>query len=191
MVETALRREPLDRRMAVEVKSRLAIAAAPPAARFVLRGPQAAVRAACDRMGLALPEAINRATSDNDRAAFMLGPDEWLLIAPDGFTLAPPNATEPCSIVDVSHRNTGIAVSGTLAPDVLSSGVMLDLDEAAFPIGMATRTLFAKAEIVLWRRRQLEFHIEVWRSFAPYLDGLLREAAREFVRQDANQADLS
>ena len=59
---------------------------------------------------------------------------------------------------------------------------MLDLDPAAFPVGMATRTLFTKAEIVLWRQGADTFHVEVWRSFAPYLHGLLAEAAREYVK---------
>ena len=48
----------------------------------------------------------------------------------------------------------------------------------AFPVGFATRTLFDKAEIVLWRRAEATFHIEVWRSFAPYLAASLAEAAR-------------
>ena len=48
---------------------------------------------------------------------------------------------------------SGSTVTGALAADILSTGVMLDLDPAAFPVGMATRTLFVKAEIVLWRTR--------------------------------------
>jgi sarcosine oxidase subunit gamma len=59
---------------------------------------------------------------------------------------------------------------------------MLDLHPAAFPIGMATRTLFIKAEIVLWRREADLYHIEVWRSFAGYLSGLLNEAALEYLK---------
>jgi sarcosine oxidase subunit gamma len=43
---------------------------------------------------------------------------------------------------------------------------------------MATLTLFDKAEIVLWRRAPATFHLEVWRSFSPYLMGSLAEAAR-------------
>ncbi len=43
---------------------------------------------------------------------------------------------------------------------------------------MATRTIFDKAEIVLWRRAATTFHVEVWRSFAPYLAASLAEAAR-------------
>jgi sarcosine oxidase subunit gamma len=49
----------------------------------------------------------------------------------------------------------------------------LDLGLSAFPIGMCTRTLFGKAEIVLWRTGEAQFHIEVWRSFAGYVWGVL------------------
>ena len=51
---------------------------------------------------------------------------------------------------------------------------------AAFPVGMCTRTLFGKAEIVLWRTAPRPFRIEVWRSFAPYVLGCLDEACREY-----------
>ena len=44
--------------------------------------------------------------------------------------------------------------------------------------GMATRTSFDKAEIVLRRRARATFHVEVWRSFAPHLVAALTEAAR-------------
>ncbi len=43
---------------------------------------------------------------------------------------------------------------------------------------MATRTLFDKAEIVLWRLGATEFRVEVARSFSPWLAAALEEAAR-------------
>jgi sarcosine oxidase subunit gamma len=33
-------------------------------------------------------------------------------------------------------------------------------------------------EIVLWRRAETAFRVEVWRSFAPYLAASLAESAR-------------
>ena len=44
---------------------------------------------------------------------------------------------------------------------------------------MATRTLFVKAEIGLWRRADTAFRLEVGRSFAPYVAHMLNEAARD------------
>ncbi len=84
----------------------------------------------------------------------------------------------PHSLVDVSHRQTGLVVNGAAAARALSAGCPLDLHLSAFPIGMATRTIFDKAEIVLWRRVASAWHVEVWRSFAPYLVAALTEAAR-------------
>ena len=82
------------------------------------------------------------------------------------------------SLVDVSHRQIGLIASGPAAARVLNAGCPLDLDLKAFPVGFATRTLFDKVEIVLWRRAETNFHIEIWRSFASYLAGSLAEAAR-------------
>jgi sarcosine oxidase, subunit gamma len=39
------------------------------------------------------------------------------------------------------------------------------------------RTIFEKAEIILWRTGEQSFHIEVWRSFAPYVLGHLEESS--------------
>ena len=179
MAEMTPRREALDGVAPIAVRSKLTIEAAPVMARHSFRGSLAAAAMAGASFGLALPTVLNTASSDGTRSAFMLGPDEWLLLggAMDGF--AP---SEACSLVDVSHRNTGLLVSGLLAVDVLNAHVMLDLSASTFPVGMATRTLFTKAEIALWRTGAQSFHIEVWRSFAPYVQGLLAEAAREHAR---------
>jgi len=40
--------------------------------------------------------------------------------------------------------------------------------------------MFGKAEIILWRKADDAFRIEVWRSFAPYVLGCLAEASREY-----------
>ena len=61
------------------------------------------------------------------------------------------------SLVDVSHRQIGLVVSGPAAARALNAGCPLDLGLKAFPVGFATRTLFDKAEIVLWRRAQETF----------------------------------
>ena len=50
---------------------------------------------------------------------------------------------------------------------------------AAFPVGACTRTVFAKAEIVLWRTSADVFRVEVARSYCRYVVDLLGEVARE------------
>jgi sarcosine oxidase, subunit gamma len=157
--------------------------ALPPAARYVLRGNAAVTTAAEGAFGLAMPAQACRATTDGERAALWLGPDEWLLIAPEAQATAIASALAvalkelPHSLVEVSHRQIAFTVSGPEAATLLSAGCPLDLDASAFPVGMCTRTVLAKAEIVLWRTEREVFRVEVWRSFAAYASQFLAEAA--------------
>lgn len=158
----------------------------PPKTRFILRGRSGTAEAATDALGFALPVDACRSVSAGDVAALWLGPDEWLVIGPEaahgalGRGLADAFGGRPHAMVDVSHRNTGLTVSGPQAAYVLNHGCPLDLTLAAFPVGMCTRTLVGRTEAVLWRTAAETFHVEVWRSFAAYLAGFLVEARREF-----------
>jgi sarcosine oxidase subunit gamma len=160
----------------------------PPATRFSFRGASAARTAAGTAFGLALPTKTCRAAMQTGRAALWLGPDEQLLMAPaeDLVALKSSFATAlkgmPHSLVDVSHRQGALELRGTDAAWILAAGCPLDLEAAAFPVGMCTRTVFAKAEIVLWRTAPEAFHVEVWRSFTAYLVGMLQEVARELPK---------
>lgn len=165
----------------------VSIATPPPASRLAVRGGETAVTLIGMGFGLALPHAVCRAATDGTRSALWLGPDEWLLIAPEGEgptlmkKISGALGNEPASVVDVSDRNLAIAVSGPKAAEAINGFNPLDLDLAAFPVGMCTRTLFGKVEIVLWRPAVATFRIEVWRSFAPYVTGCLEEAVREYT----------
>ncbi len=155
----------------------------PPAGRWILRGGAKVRLAAEGALKLAVPAAACRAHAAGDSAALWLGPDEWLLISGEhtaqecAATLRGALASLPHSLVDVSHRQIALEVSGPDAPLLLAAGCPLDLDAAAFPEGMCTRTMLSKAEIVLWRTAADAFRIEVWRSFAPYVSAFLSEAA--------------
>jgi len=117
-----------------------------------------------------------------------LGPDEWLLIAdtPDPSLSIEANLTSDLgavrhTLVDISHRNVTLKISGSHAVDVLNTGCPLDLGDLAFPVGMATRTLFSKAEIILLRcpdaNGGTSYGIECWRSYARYLHAHLLDSA--------------
>ena len=161
--------------------------ALPPATRYVLRGGSDVRAAAESALGFGIPATACRATVAGERAALWLGPDEWLLIAPQppsrGFAaaLAATLETLPHSLVDVSHRQGALAVSGPQATTLLAAGCPLDLDASAFPVGMCTRTMLAKAEVVLWRTDPQVFRLEVWRSFVAYVSQFLGEAARGII----------
>ena len=158
-----------------------------PATRFVLQGGPAARAAAGAAFGVALPENPCRANASGTRAALWLGPDEQLLLAPaeDAQILAVGLATALTgiahSLMDVSQRQVALQLSGPHASAILSTGCPLDLDPVAFPPGMCTRTLFGKADIIIWRTGAADYHLEVWRSFAGYVLELLQEASQDFT----------
>ena len=107
-----------------------------------------------------------------ERATLWLGPDEYLLLdlaAQDEGEPATAASIEaalrdsPHALVDVSHRQFAIEVSGPHAEVILRGACPLDLDISRFPVGMCTRTVFAKADIVLWRTGSDR---SIWRSGA-------------------------
>ena len=156
---------------------------APPATRFILRGVDA-VAATSAAFGVTIPTRPLTSSTMGERSALWLGPDEFLLLAPEAETAALYTQLSAAigtsgALVDISHRQTGLLIVGAKAATVLNAGVPLDLTLAAFPVGMATRTIFEKAEILLWRTAPNSFRIEVWRSFAPYVLALLQAADRD------------
>ena len=182
MAETALRRPP-------QLSSADWLWTLPPATRWVMHGNAQARGLAAPIWGVGFSEAACRAMRSAERATLWLGPDEYLLLdlgaRTDG-ALATAAAIEdalrgtPHALVEVSHRQFALEVSGPHAEIILRGACPLDLDISQFPVGMCTRTLLAKADITLWRTREDAFHLEVWRSFASYVGGLLLEIGREF-----------
>ncbi len=181
-----LQRESALRPGSVE-RSQISIVALGAATRFTLRldARDATDLGAIGEFRIDLP--INVCSSTQATCSARLGPDEWLLLAAE--TGAPELECELRaalagrlhSLVDISHRNAALAVSGVRAREVLNGGCPLDLHDDAFPAGTARRTLFGKAEIVLLRPGvELAYRLECWRSFAPYAQQLLLDVAREF-----------
>lgn len=157
---------------------------AAPATRFILRGADA-IELASKAFGVAIPTRPCTSATAGERSAFWLGPDEWLLIAPEADTAALQQGLMAalegvnCALVDVSHRQKALLLDGPGAATMLNAGVPLDLSLKAFPVGIVARTIFEKAEIVLCRTGEQAFRIEVWRSFAPYVLELLQAADRD------------
>lgn len=159
----------------------------PPATRLAFHADRAARAAVLDLFPIAVEAEPCRARSEGTRASLWLGPDEYLLIAPAetgaaalAASLAERLGSLPHALVDVSHRQIGLEVRGAQAARILNGACPLDLDPAAFPVGMCTRTLLAKADVTLWRTRSDAFRLEVWRSFSAYVSELLLEIARDY-----------
>jgi sarcosine oxidase, subunit gamma len=144
------------------------ISLAPPMARYSLRARQA------QALETVLKVNVPKKIGETEGGIACLGPDEWLLLADAGAAM-PTGAGLPVAITDVSERSIGIKVEGPRAAALIMSGCPQDLDR--FPVGKATRTIFETVEIILIREAEHRFHIEVWRSFAPWLWTALTEAA--------------
>lgn len=146
------------------------VALEPPLARYSLRARDA------DKLDRLIGGGLPRAIGSTIDGIVCLGPDEWLMRVPTG-TAAPGRPGEAVSVVDVSERQVAIAVEGVRAVEVLRGGCPLDLDN--FPVGNGKRTIFEGVEIVLIRESETHFVVEVWRSFAEFVWGVLVKAASE------------
>jgi sarcosine oxidase subunit gamma len=116
-----------------------------------------------------------------------LGPDEWLVVGPEGgdHTIAP--AVEATlreaagasflTAVDVSANRVGLEVTGEGVPDLLAFGCSLDLDDRAFPPGSCAQTMVARANVIVWRLDAVTWRLLVRPSFAEYLGAWLDDAA--------------
>jgi sarcosine oxidase subunit gamma len=156
-----------------------------PASRLILQCDREARAAAGAVWGVSSPEEPCRAQQIGNRAVLWLGPDEHLLWQASRTALPVEDleralAPYPHSLVDVSHRQAGLEISGPHAADILAGACPLDLDLPHFPVQMCTRTVLAKAEILLWRTAPAVFYIDVGSSFLPYVKALLAEIGREY-----------
>jgi sarcosine oxidase subunit gamma len=168
-IALAQRTGPLDGRLFAD--NGISLTPAPAATRIVLRVRQEGKATAKRTIGFALPEKPGSSVNKGSIHCLWIGPDEWLVIDDEGSAL--PGKFEnlgndKLSAVDVSHRNTAIIVSGKTAANAINSGCPQDLSVEAFPVGAASRTILGKAEIILYRTGEMDFRIEVWRSFSDY-----------------------
>jgi sarcosine oxidase subunit gamma len=139
-------------------------------------------------LGFALPVVLNTTTSHNDRRALWLGPDEWLIVGPDGqqeiLAQALRNGLNGTvgSIVDVSANRTMLEVGGPQARELLSHGVPIDLDARTFGPDRCAQTLLAKAQVVIERHDEEPFHLYIRSSFAHYAAEWLLDAGSASAR---------
>lgn len=152
-----------------------------PATRLSLRAGEGAIPGLNGMLDINLPVKPLTASGGEGRYAFWLGPDEWLVIDEYEDDLAGRlvPAADSYSAVDISHRNVAIMVDGPGAAVTINAACPLDLRLDKFPIGKVVRTVLGKAEIILYRKDEQTFRVECWRSFAPYVFGLLDQGAKD------------
>ncbi|MCX2695631.1 MULTISPECIES: sarcosine oxidase subunit gamma [Ochrobactrum] len=167
----------------VVIPGRLEIFAAEDAARFILRIAPEKLGLAEKALGAKIPAKIGDLIRTDDIAVACLGPDEWFIWADESRGAAITQAfaklyeNEPHSLTEVSHRETGIDISGSKAEWLLNAASPLNLAEMGHP--GAARTIFDHAQIILLKWDADHYRIEVWNSFADHVWTLLELASNE------------
>jgi sarcosine oxidase, subunit gamma len=140
-----------------------------------------------------LPTRPNTVATAGIRHVLWLGPDEWLVIGPDGdahwieralrSALGEKEADGFGSVVNVSAGRTVLELSGPAAREVLEKGCALDLHPLAFRPGHCAQTLVSRAEVILHQTADTpapKYRLLVRTSFARYLALWLMDAMQEF-----------
>jgi sarcosine oxidase subunit gamma len=136
-----------------------------------------------DALRFALPVTPNTVASKGDRRALWLGPDEWLVVGPDGEQPALERGLRDAlgeaysAVTDVSANRTLLEIRGANARELLAHAIGIDLDPRSFGPGRCSQTLFAKAQVILESGGELAFVLHVRSSFAGYVADFLLDAA--------------
>lgn len=134
-------------------------------------------------LGVAPPDAPNTVTASGELSLLWLGPDEWLVTAPEGTANDLAERLETAlrgthhSVCDLSAGRVVFELAGPEARAVLAQGVSLDLHPRAFEPGRCVQTVLARVPVLL---HQIDptprFRLYVRASFAPYIAEWLKVA---------------
>ncbi|MFK7865983.1 MAG: sarcosine oxidase subunit gamma [Alphaproteobacteria bacterium] len=166
---------------------KIAIAEVPMRGKITLRGDQqdAAFQKAIKKTTkLALPLAQFESHHKDQLSLYKLTPDEWMIFCALDQLLPLMAALEDAlqsvhhALVDVSDYYTEINLKGANTLNMLAAGIVLNLNESEFPIGMACYTDWHLANILLMRNDQDDFTAMVRWSMAPYLYDYFTQSAK-------------
>jgi sarcosine oxidase subunit gamma len=137
--------------------------------------------------GLPLPLEPNRTTSMRTVRVSWLGPDEWLITAPEGAVPELPTriaralADRRAALTDLSASRAIIEIAGLRARELLQKGCGLDLHPRAFEAGRCAQTLLARLPVIVDQLSAAPaYRVYVRRSSAQWLCEWLIDAADEF-----------
>jgi sarcosine oxidase subunit gamma len=142
--------------------------------------------------GLPLPLEPNRAAIMRTVRVLWLGPDEWLVTAPEGAVPELPTriaravADLRAAVTDLSASRIIIEIAGSRARDLLQKGCGLDLHPRAFGPGQCAQTLFVRLPVIIDQLSPApSYRLYVRRSSARWLCDWLIDAAEEFRVSEA------
>jgi len=134
-----------------------------------------------------LPTIANTMIETGGHRIYWLGPDEWLVITPEGQQLKLQTELQQAldgvfsAVVDTSSGLTMVEITGDNAAALLCTDCPLDLHPRKFSAGQCAQTRLAKAGMTIAPMRDDNgFEIIIRRSFADYLLLWLQNAAIAF-----------
>ena len=139
-------------------------------------------------LGVALPTTPCTSMRSSTYEVLWMGPDEWLVLAPDGAAefltaaLAEAIGTDVHgAVTDVSAQRFAVSLSGPSSREVLAKGCSIDLHPAAAPRGTCVQTLLAQTGVVVVAHDDAgtDFLLLVRSSFAQYFVDWLVDAVAE------------
>jgi sarcosine oxidase, subunit gamma len=137
--------------------------------------------------GVPLPMQPNRVAAMRELRSLWLGPDEWLVTAPERAApdllgrLSRALAGRHASVTDVSASRAIIEIAGAHARTLLEKGCGLDLHPRTFGPGQCAQTVFAKLPVIIDQLGPTPtYRLFVRRSAASWLVEWLIDAAQEF-----------
>ncbi|KLU09996.1 MULTISPECIES: sarcosine oxidase subunit gamma [unclassified Kocuria] len=156
--------------------------------------------------GVPLPGGHGQVTGSPDGTAVLWqGPDEFLLVGPEGAGpaaigsagsdlreaaaddagtaagLARALGSEPGQAVDLSANRTTLELSGPSARAVLEKGCPIDLHPRAFGPGTAVATTLGPVQVLLWQTAEQVYRLLPRASFADYTARWLLDAMTEYA----------
>lgn len=165
------------------VAGRLEVRPSNACARFVLRIAHDKLAQAEKALGSAIPPKIGELIKTGETVVACIGPDEWYIwtaqsnAVPLVAIFATLYESDTHSLVEVSHRETGIEITGPQSEWFLNAASPLDLSQMHAP--GAARTVFDHAQIILVKWDTNHYRIEVWNSFADHVWTLLETVSHE------------
>ena len=138
-----------------------------------------------DVLGMDLPVALTLVANGETSLQWM-GPDEWLLIVPEGEEFATEQrlrealAGQHIQIVNVSGGQTLVELSGEKVRELLMKSTPYDVHPSNFPEGKAVGTHFAKSQLIIRHTAEDVWELVVRRSFADYIWLWLQDASAEY-----------
>lgn len=136
--------------------------------------------------GADLPIVPNATARGADNGIYWLGPDEWLIVTPEGRQLALAQGLRGAlpevffAVTDISSGLTSVVLSGSSVCELLAKDCPLDFDIQSFSPQHCAQSRLAKAPILLRRIDGDGFELVIRRSFAEYFWLWVENASAEY-----------